>query len=111
MSSEYTWKITHIANNDIDDTLSYIADILSNKTAAKKLFVSLNTTIENICNFPMAYPGCEYYYISDTNYRHAIIGNYILFYRINEPLKQIEILRFLYSGKNVTQAHISSEGE
>ncbi len=103
MDSKYTWKMTPLAEADIDEALSYITESLSNKTAADRLFSALNKTINNICEFPMAYPGCEPYFISDANYRHAIIGNYVLFYRANKEKEQIEILRFIYSGRNIGQ--------
>lgn len=54
----------------------------------------------------MAYAGCESYFISDVTYRHAVIGNYVLFYRVNEEKEQVEILRFLYSGRNIGQSDI-----
>lgn len=106
MDSKFTWKMTPLAKADIDEALSYIAKSLSNKTAAEKLFFDLNNTINNICEFPMEYPGCESYFISDVDYRHVIIGNYILFYRANKEKKQIEILRFIYSGRNIGQRDI-----
>lgn len=54
----------------------------------------------------MAYAGCEFYFISDVTYRHAVIGNYVLFYRVNEGKEQVEILRFLYSGRHIGQSDI-----
>lgn len=106
MGSKYAWKMTPLAEADIDGVLSYITELLSNKAAAERLLSALNKTINNICAFPMAYAGCESYFISDVNYRHAIIGNYVLFYRVNEEKEQVEILRFLYSGRNIGQSDI-----
>ncbi len=106
MGSKYKCKMTPLAEADIDGALSYITGSLSNKTAAERLFSALNKTINNICEFPMAYAGCETYFISDINYRHAIIGNYVMFYRINEEKEQVEILRFIYSGRNIGQSDI-----
>lgn len=106
MGSKYTWKMTPLAEADINGVLSYITELLSNKAAAERLLSALNKTINNICAFPMAYAGCESYFISDVNYKHAIIGNYVLFYRVNEEKEQVEILRFLYSGRNIGQSDI-----
>ena len=106
MGSRYTWKLTTLAKDDIDGALSYITENLSNKAAAERLFSALNKKINHICEFPEAYPRCEYYFISDMNYRHAVIGNYILFYRVCVEKEQIEILRFIYSGRNIGQSDV-----
>lgn len=106
MDSKYNWKLTPLAEEDIEEALSYMIENLSNKTAAERLFSVFNKTIDNICAFPMAYPGCEHYFVRDANYRHAIIKNYVLFYRVNENKKQIEILRFIYSGRNIGRPDI-----
>lgn len=98
--------MTSLAEVDIDGVLSYMIENLSNKTAAERLFFALNKTINNICEYPTAYPGYEHYFISDINYRHVIIGNYVLFYRADEEKEQIEILRFIYSGRNIGQSDI-----
>lgn len=37
----------------------------------------------------------EYHYIL------ALVGNYIIFYRIDEEEKTVYIARFLYSGQNI----------
>lgn len=106
MGSRYTWKLTSLAEEDIDSALYYITEKISNKAAAERLFSALNKKIDHICEFPESYPGCEYYFINDMNYRHAVIGNYILFYRVCEEKEQIEILRFIYSGRNIGQSDV-----
>lgn len=106
MGSRYTWKMTPLAEADIDGVLSYITEQLSNRAAAARLLSDFDKAINSICEFPMACAGCEYYFISDANCRHAIIGNYVLFYRVNEDEKQIEVLRFIYSGRNIGQSDI-----
>ena len=55
MGSKYAWKMTPLAEADIDGALSYITEHLLNKTAAQRLFSALNKTINNICEFPMSY--------------------------------------------------------
>lgn len=40
MGSKYAWKMTPLAETDIDGALSYITGSLSNKTAAKRFIYS-----------------------------------------------------------------------
>ena len=94
----YNYEFTELAINDIDETLNYITNNLCNKKAAVDLMKDIEKSIYNICMFPHAYPDCKYYYIKDENFRHAIINNYILLFKIYET--KIVFLRFKYSKQN-----------
>jgi plasmid stabilization system protein ParE len=51
----------------------------------------LKSCIENIKEMPYMYSECEYY----PNYRRAVVGNCLVFYKINEENKIVEIHRIL----------------
>jgi mRNA-degrading endonuclease RelE of RelBE toxin-antitoxin system len=46
---------------------------------------------ENIKEMPYMYPEYKYY----PNYRRIVIGNYLIFYKINDEEKTVEIHRIL----------------
>ena len=94
----YDYEITDKAKEDIDRALEYIAVKLSNIKAASNLFIEIEETIEKICRYPLSYPDCSYFYIKDTSYRHAIINNYTLVYRISND--KIIIIRLKHSKQN-----------
>ena len=91
----YSYELTELVIKDIDDTLNYITTRLSNQKAAIDLMKEIEDVIANVCMFPYSYPDCRYYYIKDETVRHAIIKNYILFYKILD--RKIIFIRFKYS--------------
>ena len=94
----YNYEITEQAYEDIDHVLKYITVNLCNKKAAIDLMKNIEKSIEDVCHFPMSYPNCRYYYISDEKIRHICVDNYILFYKIKND--KIVFLRFAYSKRN-----------
>lgn len=97
----YLYKLTPLAQADLDDAISYIAENLSNRSAANKLYHSVVKEIKNICSAPFSFPNCSYYLIDDETVRHALIGNYVLIFEIDEGSHLIKILRFLYGGMDI----------
>ena len=94
----YDYEITDKAKVDIDRALNYIVVELSNVKAASNLIYEIEEAIKRICDYPFSYPDCSYFYIKDTNYRHAIIKNYTLVYYISK--NKIIIIRFKHSRQN-----------
>lgn len=95
----YEYQITDVAQEEIDKAINYIINNLSNQKAASNLLNELEKKLINICEFPMSYPDCSYYYIQDKNIRHAIINNYVLVFKICD--KKIIVLRFKHSKQNI----------
>lgn len=97
----YRYKLTPLALSDIDDALGYISGTLSNPTAADRLYHSLLKEIDSIVDGPFSFPDCSYYLIDDGNIRHSVIGNYVLFFDVDEKGHLIKFLRFLYGGMDI----------
>jgi len=85
----------------MDDALTYIASRLSKPAAAARLYRAIEKEIDSICGSPFAYPNCSNYLIDDICIRNAVIGNYILVYRVCEDQQLIQILRFLYGRMDI----------
>ncbi len=96
MESKYSYKITPLAYEDMEQALSYIAETLHSPKASKDLFGAIMASIDNICAFPEAYSNCFEYDIYDESIRKIVVNNYIMVYEVKEELKQINILRFRY---------------
>ena len=97
----YPYKLTPLALADIDEALGYIAERLSNPAAAKRLYRTLRQEIDSVCGNPCAFPNCTHYLIDDENIRHTLVGNYVLIYEVDRKDRQINILRFLYGGRDI----------
>ncbi len=102
MSSKYTYRITELYQNDIDDALGYISFQLHNPEAAEALFFKIEKEIEYITRYPYTRADCQYYYIADPHYRHSMIGNYIMVYYVDDDEKELRILRFLYGKMDIS---------
>ncbi|MCM1130160.1 MAG: type II toxin-antitoxin system RelE/ParE family toxin [Roseburia sp.] len=103
MPNKFTFKITPLAESDIDLTLSYIAIHLCNEKAASNLYLKIEETIEMVCMFPFSSADCKCFLISDENIRHVPIDNYCLIYEIKEEEKRLDILRFCFSKMDLTK--------
>lgn len=100
MAERYNLEITPLAYQDIDQALDYIRTQLANPKSAAKLYKKIEQKIESIRVFPYACPDCVYYFIPDTSYRHAVIGNYLLTFRVKEASHTVQILRFVYARRD-----------
>jgi len=96
MSGKYSYKITELCQNDIDDTLGYISFQLHNPDAAEVMYYKIENEIDYITRHPYTRGDCQYYYISDPHYRHSNIGNYVMVYYVDDEKMELRILRFLY---------------
>ncbi len=107
MSNKYTFRITPLAEQDIDSALSYIAENLCNDKAASDLFIKIESAVERVCAFPRSSADCRCFMIADENVRHVPVDNYVLIYEIVDELKEIRILRFRYSAMNLKKPNLN----
>ena len=96
----YTINITAPALLDIQKALTYIVLNLQNKTAADNLYITINSKINNLPNFPNKYPLVNDPKLLYQQIRYIPVDNYLIFYIIDEAKRQIQILRFLYAKSN-----------
>ena len=97
MTSKYSFRLTPLAEQDIDGVLAYISETLCNGKAAIDLLNEIERTIGTICEFPYSAADCRIFLVTDEHIRHVLIDNYVLIYEINEAEKSIDILRFRYT--------------
>ena len=109
MPNKYNYKLTPLAEEDIESALTYISGQLFNGKAADDLLTKIENTIGRICDFPYSFADCSYFLITDENIRHAVIDNYVLVYEIIGEEKQINILRFRYAKMNLTKMSVTNK--
>ena len=103
----YKYNLTHLALTDIDEALGYISEKLFNPAAAKRLYQALLEELDGVCENPFAYPNCSCYLIDDDNIRHALVGNYALIVEVRREEKQVNVLRFLYGGRDIANTELT----
>lgn len=96
----YTINLTAPALLDIQKALTYITLNLQNKTAADNLYITINSKINNLPNFPNKYPHVNDPKLLYQQICYIPVDNYLIFYSVNESEQQIQILRFLYAKSN-----------
>lgn len=96
----YDLAFLPIAQQDMSDIARYINKVLCNPIAAMNTIRHMVTAAEDLQVQPYS---CPVYYPPRTlpfEYRKLTVGNYIMFYRIDEPKKLITIVRVIYAKRD-----------
>lgn len=102
-ADNYTAVILPQAEKDITEILDYIANELSNPTAAKNLWADIKEAIGRARTFPYAMPLLKNEHITrGKKYRRLDVNNYVIIYKVVEELMQIRILAVFYGPSDIT---------
>ena len=96
----YSLTITNIAEEDILDTMYYIANVLKAPMAANNLLDEIGKHEEILENNPNIYPFVPDEYLAQRGLKFTRIKNYLLFYTIEEDEKIVTVIRFLYARRD-----------
>jgi len=83
---KYTVRFSPFAKEDKKEIKAYLSKFYPE--TPRQFTASLKEHIDNLKDNPCIYP--EYL---DTDYRRIFVGNYIVFYKVNDAEKQIDIYR------------------
>ena len=101
MESKWDYKLTQIANTDLEGIICYIAFDLANPKAASDFMDKVSDTIENIRTFPKNGTPLSNMYMFRYDIRKKYIGNYTMYYYLDIDERTIYILRIVYAKKNM----------
>lgn len=96
----YRLVVTELANQDLDNIVSYMAVQLANPSAAGNFLDEVDACYQFLQSNPLMYEKCRDPRLEAEGYRKAVIKNYIAVYRINETTKSVIILRFFYGAQD-----------
>lgn len=88
--------------NDLDLVTAYISKVLQNPTAADNLLAKAEETVGYIAEHPFMFSLFPDDELAERGYRNAPVGNYQLFYRVDESSETVYILRFQYAGRDIS---------
>jgi toxin ParE1/3/4 len=77
-----------------------MAGELANPIAARAFLDKTEDCYALLRTRPKIYVACDDSYLRGKGYRKALIGNYLLIFRIEEQTKKIFILRFFYGAQD-----------
>lgn len=99
----YEIQWTSLAKKDLILAISYISDILKAPAAAEKLLDSIEHEVEALSENPHMFPLSRDENIAHRGIRHFSVKNYMLFYTVEEEIKTVTVIRFLYAKRNWMQ--------
>ncbi|WP_339252805.1 type II toxin-antitoxin system RelE/ParE family toxin [Sporosarcina sp. FSL W8-0480] len=97
---KYEVKITNAASTDLEEIYYYISKKLHANESAKELLSKIEVSILRLSDFPFAYSLVTDDLLREKGYRKLIVGNYIIFYLIDEENRHVLIMRVLYSRRD-----------
>jgi addiction module RelE/StbE family toxin len=86
---KYTVHFSPFAKEDKKEIKTYLSKFYPE--TPRRFTASLKEHITNLKDNPYMYPE----YPENTDYRRMFVGNYIVFYKVNDAEKQINIYRIL----------------
>lgn len=100
---KYNVLILGSAYQDIEELTLYIRDELVNPQAANKIADEIFDVVENLSGFPYSNPVYIPIKPLKHEYRKVLVGNYLLFYYINEIDKEVIVSRVIYGKRNLSR--------
>ena len=94
---KYKIDVTPTAEGDIWEAVHYINDQLSNPVAAQRMLDMIDKQYELLESMPRI--GKEYIAGNGKIYRYVFVGNYMLFYTIEDT--SVLVRRFLFAPSDV----------
>lgn len=96
VKSKYTIHFTKVAMNDLDEIYQYITEELFAENTATDLLEGIENNVRKLKEFPNSGSRFVDEYLQFKGYRRIIVGSYIIFYVVDEQLKQVIIMQNLY---------------
>ncbi len=96
----YKIHITKTAETDLNTAIDYIEFTLLNPQAADNLLDKTVEAINKLSYMPQIHSLVEDSVLNAWGIRFIVINNYITFFTIDEQLKTVYILRYIYGKRN-----------
>ena len=101
--NKYKIQFSKDARKDLIDIYSYIKYNLQEPNIAKKLVKKIREEVYKLEDNPTIYAIIKDEIIKKREIRKIKVNNYIVFYRLEENNKIVEIVRIMYGRRNWTK--------
>ena len=98
--ARYRVDISEPAENDLMDIVRYISAQLSAPMTAMEMLDAMEQAMSSLEEMPHRAPAVADERLAAIGYRKLIVGNYIIFFSINEKTKAVDVERILYGRRN-----------
>ena len=93
----YDLVLTKRFEDDLDAILDYIINTLCSPAAAKGLYRKIKEQLLSVASFPNMFP----LYGTSEEDRFFTVGNYIVFYSVDDSLKTVYVKAVLYAAMDI----------
>ena len=87
--------------SDLDEIIRYISEELLSPQAAQKFYSAVNEKLVLLQSFPYLYPLYHDDRLVDEDFHFVTIGNYLMFYIVDDDKAIVSIARILYGRRNI----------
>ena len=95
-------KFSERAATDLSEIIGYISDVLLNPIAAEHFYNEVDKKRQHIRENPKMYPLSRDERLKAKGYRVAVVGNYLLFYIVDDENAIAYIIRIVYSKRDLS---------
>lgn len=96
MEGKYALHVFPLAQADFESIFRYISEELCNPGAAAKLIDDMQVSLDLVCENPCRCPLVNNRLVKDPTIRKLIVRNYLVFYRVSDDRREIQVIRVLY---------------
>ena len=89
------------AAHDLSEIIEYINDKLYNPLAAERFYNEIGEKLGLLSQYPYMYLLCHDEKLNEEGYRFAVIGNFIMFYLVDDDKSVVNISRILYGKRDI----------
>lgn len=101
-TTDYKRVILPQAEQDIGQTVKYIAEELCNPSAAVKLLSDMQNAMINVSKFPYSGQKLKDKRITlGAEYRRVEVNNFVLIYKVAEEEKEVRVMAAFYGASDV----------
>ena len=92
----YDVKLLNLAESDLDEICHYLSQFYPG--TVDRFLDTIENDLNNISLNPKMFPVYEY----NKEFRKAVTNNFLIFYKINEEINQVDIYRILHGKQNIS---------
>ena len=98
--SGWTVSVTDSAYEDLREAALYMRDALKSPKAAVSFVKAFENQVEALETFPEGRPLVQDYELAKRGYRWCPVGNFMLFYTVNQEKLEVMVERVLYGAQD-----------
>jgi len=97
------------AADDLNEIIRYINDELFNPQAAERFYHAVSEKLELLREQPYIFPLYHDEKLSAEGFHFVVIGNYLMFYIIDDDTSVVSIARLLYGKRDISAIFENSQ--